>query len=299
MAHVTVKAPGKINLILHVGPQNSSGYHDLLTVFQGVDLWETVRAEDAAEFSLTVSGDVLLDEIPLDDTNLVIRAAKAVARITGYDGAAAFHIDKRVPVGGGMAGGSADAAASLIAVDALWGTKLSQVQLLELASELGSDVPFALEGYTQVGRGRGHLLEGVESLPFFWVVVPQPLHLSTPLVYSTLDTLRGDEVPVLPEAPSEALLDALFTGDAKALAAELVNDLAAPALMVAPEIQNALNLGTQLGALAGMVSGSGPTCVFLAEDALHQARLVDGFESEGHYALRASSPARGAHLPRA
>lgn len=296
MARVTVKAPGKINLALHVGPLNDQGYHDLLSVFQAVNLWETLVAEDAEEFSLSVSGDVVLDEIPLDESNLVIKAARAIQRVTGYEGAASFQIDKKVPVGGGMAGGSADAAAALIAADALWGTQLSQGQLLELAAELGSDVPFALEGYTQIGRGRGHLLEPVQSMPFHWVVVPLPLHLSTPLVYSTLDDMRRDDAPAVPRAPSQGLLDALFAGDARALAAELVNDLAAPALALAPQIQSVLASGEKLGALAGMVSGSGPTCVFLAEDAQHQSRLTDGFHTEGHYALGASSPARGAHL---
>lgn len=298
MARVTVKAPGKINLALHVGPLEASGYHDLLSVFQAVNVWETLTAEDASEFSLMVSGDVVLDEIPLDENNLVIKAARAVQRVSGFEGAAAFHIDKKVPVGGGMAGGSADAAAALMAVDALWGTKLSQVQLLELAAELGSDVPFSLEGYTQIGRGRGHLLEPIDSLPFHWVIVPQTLHLSTPLVYSTLDDMRGDRAPAVPQAPSRGLREALFAGDAHALAGELVNDLAAPAISLAPQIQTVLDKGSYLGALAGMVSGSGPTCVFLAEDAEHQARLADGFETEGLYALSASSPARGAHLLR-
>jgi 4-diphosphocytidyl-2-C-methyl-D-erythritol kinase len=296
MARVTVKAPGKINLALHVGPLEASGYHDLLSVFQAVDVWETLTAEDASEFSLTVSGDVVLDDIPLDENNLVIKAARAVQRVSGFEGAASFHIDKKVPVGGGMAGGSADAAAALVAVDSLWGTELSQVQLLELAAELGSDVPFSLEGYTQIGRGRGHLLERIDSLPFHWVIVPQTLHLSTPLVYSTLDGMRGESAPAAPSAPSQGLVDALFTGDAQALAGELVNDLAAAAMSLAPQIQSVLDTGAKLGALAGMVSGSGPTCVFLVEDAEHQAGLVDGFETEGLYALSASSPARGAHL---
>ena len=296
MARVTVKAPGKINLALHVGPLEASGYHDLLSVFQAVDVWETLTAEDASEFSLTVSGDVVLDEIPLDENNLVIKAARAVQRVSGFEGAAAFHIDKKVPVGGGMAGGSADAAAALVAVDSLWGTKLSQVQLLELAAELGSDVPFSLEGYTQIGRGRGHLLERIDSLPFHWVIVPQTLHLSTPLVYSTLDGMRGESAPAVPSAPSQGLVDALFSGDSQALAGELVNDLAAAAMSLAPQIQSVLDTGAKLGALAGMVSGSGPTCVFLVEDAEHQARLADGFETEGLFALSASSPARGAHL---
>ncbi len=298
MTTITVKAPGKINLALHVGPRDSSGYHELVTVFQAVDVWETLTAEHADQYSLRVSGDVVLDEIPLDDNNLVIKAARALAHRTGYAGAAAFHIDKKVPVGGGMAGGSADAAAALLAVDALWETGLSQLEVLDLAATLGSDVPFSLEGYTQIGRGRGHLLEKVDSLPFFWVVVPSPLHLSTPLVYSTLDELRGTGVPDLPSAPSTALLDALFAGDPHALAGELVNDLAKPALILAPQIQNVLDTGAGLGALAGMVSGSGPTCVFLAEDADHQGRLLDGFEGAGLYALAATSPARGAHLVR-
>jgi len=298
MARVTVRAPGKINLALHVGPREASGYHDLLSVFHAVDVWETLTAEDASEFSLTVSGDVVLDEIPLDENNLVIKAARAVQRLCGFEGAAAFHVDKQVTVGGGMAGGSADAAAALIAVDALWGTKLSQVQLLELAAELGSDVPFSLEGYTQIGRGRGHLLEPIDSLPFYWVIVPQTLHLSTPLVYSTLDVMRGESAPAVPPAPSRGLLDALFAGDAHELAGELVNDLAAPAISLAPQIESVLETGANLGALAGMVSGSGPTCVFLTKDAEHQARLSDGFEAAGIYALSASSPARGAHLLR-
>lgn len=295
MARVRVKAPGKINLALHVGPVDDQGYHELLSVFQAVDIWETVTVSHADEFSVSIAGDVVLDEVPLDENNLVMKAARAIQRVSGYQGAAALEIAKKVPVGGGMAGGSADAAAALIALDALWGTSLSQVQLLDIAAELGSDVPFLLEGYTQIGRGRGQLLEPVQSLPFHWVVVPLSLHLSTPLVYSTLDLLRESPPPALPRTPSEALLDALFRGDARALAPELVNDLAEPAISLAPRIQELLDIGTRLGAVAGMVSGSGPTCVFLAEDPDHQARVLDGFESEGWYALAASSPARGAH----
>ena len=295
MARVRVRAPGKINLALHVGPPEASGYHDLVTVFQAVDVWETVTAEDALEFSLTVAGDVVLDEIPVDGNNLVLQAARAVASATGHTGAARLHIDKKVPVGGGMAGGSADAAAALVAVDALWQTNLSHDQMREIAATLGSDVPFCLEGYTQVGRGRGHLLERVESEPFFWVAVPQPLHLSTPLVYQTLDNLRGELAPALPADPSQGLLDALVAGDAGALAGELVNDLAAPALSLAPQLQGVLDYGQQCGAVAGMISGSGPTCVFLTEDPDHQTHLLEKFLAEGHTAVRASSPVQGAH----
>lgn len=296
MASVTVRAPGKINLALHVGPRDDSGYHELLSVFQAVDVWETLTAEDAAEFSLEVVGDVVTDDIPLDENNLALQAARAVQKASGYDGAAALHITKRVPVGGGMAGGSADAAAALVALDALWETGLSREHLLDLAAELGSDVPFCLEGYTQIGRGRGHLLEPVSSRPFHWLIAPSTLHLSTTLVYSTLDEQRGDAAPEVPSAPSPGFLEALRSGDAVALAGELVNDLAAPAVSLAPGIPTVLDTGLSLGALAGMVSGSGPTCVFLAEDAAHQTSLLEGLTGVGVYALAATSPARGAHL---
>jgi len=296
MASVTVRAPGKINLALHVGPRDDSGYHELLSVFQAVDVWETLTAEDAAEFSLEVVGDVVTDDIPLDENNLALQAARAVQKASGYEGAAALHITKRVPVGGGMAGGSADAAAALVALDALWETGLSREHLLDLAAELGSDVPFCLEGYTQIGRGRGHLLEPVSSRPFHWLIAPSTLHLSTTLVYSTLDEQRGDAAPEVPSAPSPGFLEALRSGDAVALAGELVNDLAAPAVSLAPGIPTVLETGLSLGALAGMVSGSGPTCVFLAEDAAHQTSLLEGLTGEGVYALAATSPARGAHL---
>jgi len=279
-----------------VGPRDDSGYHELLSVFQAVDVWETLTAEDAAEFSLEVVGDVVTDDIPLDENNLALQAARAVQKASGYEGAAALHITKRVPVGGGMAGGSADAAAALVALDALWETGLSREHLLDLAAELGSDVPFCLEGYTQIGRGRGHLLEPVSSRPFHWLIAPSTLHLSTTLVYSTLDEQRGDAAPEVPSAPSPGFLEALRSGDAVALAGELVNDLAAPAVSLAPGIPTVLETGLSLGALAGMVSGSGPTCVFLAEDAAHQTSLLEGLSGEGVYALAATSPARGAHL---
>ncbi len=276
-----------------MGPRDDSGYHELLSVFQAVDVWETLTAEDAAEFSLEVVGDVVTDEIPLDENNLALQAARAVQKASGYDGAAALHITKRVPVGGGMAGGSADAAAALVALDALWETGLSRERLLECAAELGSDVPFCLEGYTQIGRGRGHLLEPVSSQPFYWVIVPSHVHLSTPWSIRLWMSSEEMQHPRCHAHPHPDYSKPWLPGDAPALAGELLNDLAAPALSLAPGIQTVLDTGSSLGALAGMVSGSGPTCVFLVEDVAHQTRLLDGFAGEGVYALAATSPARG------
>jgi len=293
---VTVKAPGKINLILQVGAPGPDGYHDLVTCFHAVDISETITVSHADEFSLSVAGSVSLDEIPLDGDNLAIRAAKALAALSGYQGGAKITIDKQVPVGGGMGGGSADAAGALVALNVLWQTGLDLAQLLAVAAPLGADVPFALLGGSAIGRGRGDHLTPVPSGIFHWVVLPSPVHLSTPQVYATLDALRGDEAVAAPREPSDEFLAAMASGDATALAPLLVNDLAPASLELHADLARTLSHGKDLGALAGMVSGSGPTLVFLAADAGSAQRLALGLEAGGHRALSVISPLRGAHL---
>lgn len=293
---VVARAPGKINLILRVGPPRSDGFHDLLTVFQAVDVWETITVAPANEFSITVSGDVNLGEIPLDASNIAMKAVAAVAQALGRTDAVSIHIDKKVPVGGGMGGGSADAAATLMAINELWAGGLSQVELLEIAATLGSDVPFILEGGSAVGRGRGEHLTPVSSLEFHWVVVPSAHHLSTPESYRRLDQIREGLDVVVPSDVPEAFLDALYGGDADGLAAHLINDMAPAAIALYPEIADTLEMGLSSGALAAMVSGSGPTCVLLARDGAHARTLAASCEENGHYARVVSSPARGAHL---
>ncbi len=295
---VIARAPGKINLVLRVGPRRADGYHDLLTCFQAVDIWETVALSPADEFSIAVSGDVNLGEIPLDGNNLAMKAVAAVARATGRADAVAILIDKKVPVGGGMGGGSADAAATLIAINELWQTGLSQVELLTIAAELGSDVPFLLEGGTAIGRGRGEILEPIKSLAFSWVIVPSMEHLATPGVYGRLDELRADVDVVLPESLPDAFLDALYRGDPEALAPHLINDMAQASLDLEPELEATLEKGLQCGALAVMVSGSGPTSAMLARDDAHANAIQASLRDQGHHCVITSSPARGAHLVR-
>ena len=295
---VIARAPGKINLVLRVGPRRADGYHDLLTCFQAVDIWETVALSPADEFSIAVSGDVNLGEIPLDGNNLAMKAVAAVARATGRADAVAILIDKKVPVGGGMGGGSADAAATLIAINELWQTGLSQVELLTIAAELGSDVPFLLEGGTAIGRGRGEILEPIKSLAFSWVIVPSMERLATPGVYGRLDELRADVDVVLPESLPDAFLDALYRGDPEALAPHLINDMAQASLDLEPELEATLEKGLQCGALAVMVSGSGPTCAMLARDDAHANAMQASLRDQGHHCVVTSSPARGAHLVR-
>lgn len=295
---VIARAPGKINLVLRVGPRRADGYHDLLTCFQAVDIWETVALSPADEFSIAVSGDVNLGEIPLDGNNLAMQAVAAVARATGRTDAVAILIDKKVPVGGGMGGGSADAAATLIAINELWHTGLSQVELLTIAAELGSDVPFLLEGGTAIGRGRGEILEPIKSLAFNWVIVPSMEHLATPGVYGRLDELRADVDVVLPESLPDTFLDALYRGDPEALAPHLINDMAQASLDLEPELEATLEKGLQCGALAVMVSGSGPTSAMLARDDAHANAIQASLRDQGHHCVITSSPARGAHLVR-
>jgi 4-diphosphocytidyl-2-C-methyl-D-erythritol kinase len=227
-----------------------------------------------------------------------MKAVAAVARATGRTDAVAILIDKKVPVGGGMGGGSADAAATLIAINELWHTGLSQVELLTIAAELGSDVPFLLEGGTAIGRGRGEILEPIKSLAFSWVIVPSMEHLATPGVYGRLDELRADVDVVLPESLPDAFLDALYRGDPEALAPHLINDMAQASLDLEPELEATLEMGITWGALAVMVSGSGPTCAMLARDQNHAQAIQAACSDSERYAVVTSSPARGAHLVR-
>ena len=293
---VIARAPGKINLVLRVGPRRADGYHDLLTCFQAVNIWESVALSPAEEFSIALTGDVNLGEIPLDSNNLAMKAVAAVAQATGRTDAVAIRIDKKVPVGGGMGGGSADAAATLIAINEMWQAGLSQVELLDIAAELGSDVPFLLEGGTAIGRGRGEVLEPVKSLPLHWAIVPSMEHLATPGVYGRLDELRADVDVVLPPSLPEAFIDALNQGDAQALAPHLINDMAQAAIDLDPGLAHTLELGLQASALAVMVSGSGPTCAMLARDQKHAEDIQNFVSSAGRHAVITSSPARGAHL---
>ena len=271
---VHVRAPGKINVFLGVGARHDDGYHALATVFQAVSLYEDVIAHRADDFSVTVSGVDDPDSVPLDDRNLAMRAAKLLASATDYSGGVALQIRKSVPVAGGMGGGSADAAAALVACDALWGTGLSPSRLHELAARLGADVPFALHGGTAVGTGRGDQLNpALARGRFDWVLVTSDEGLSTPVVYQRLDALRAvegalaDDPPVSLDVPIP-VLQALRSGDPALLAESLHNDLQAAAVHERPDLAETIQIGIREGALAGIISGSGPTVALLCDGLL-------------------------------
>ncbi|WP_030673761.1 4-(cytidine 5'-diphospho)-2-C-methyl-D-erythritol kinase [Streptomyces sp. NRRL B-1347] len=292
---VTVRVPAKVNVQLAVGPARPDGFHDLANVFLAVGLYDEVTVAPADELRVTCSGPDAA-QVPLDRTNLAARAALALAERHGRPADVHVHIAKDIPVAGGMAGGSADAAGALLACDALWGTGASRDELLDICAELGSDVPFSLVGGAALGTGRGEQLQELAvGGDFHWVFAVADGGLSTPAVYREFDRLTPD-APA-PEA-SPALLEALRTGDATALAAALSNDLQAAALSLFPALADTLKAGTEAGALAALVSGSGPTTAFLVKDADAAERVAAALRASGtcRTARAATSPAPGARV---
>ncbi|MER7204491.1 4-(cytidine 5'-diphospho)-2-C-methyl-D-erythritol kinase, partial [Streptomyces sp. NPDC000188] len=202
---VTVRVPAKVNVQLAVGAARPDGFHDLANVFLAVGLHDDVTATAADELTLTCEGPGA-DQVPLDRTNLAARAAIALGERYGIEPRVHLHIDKDIPVAGGMAGGSADAAGALVACDALWGTGATRDELLEICAELGSDVPFSLVGGAALGTGRGEKLQLLDvGGKFWWVFAAADGGLSTPAVYGEFDRLAEGRAVPEPEA-SPALL---------------------------------------------------------------------------------------------
>jgi 4-diphosphocytidyl-2-C-methyl-D-erythritol kinase len=293
---VTVRAPAKINLHLGVGAPREDGFHPLMTVYHAVDLYDAVTVAPAEDWSVVVvpDGPIDLRDVPLDETNLAVRAGRALAAHHGLDAAASIEIRKGIPVAGGMAGGSADAAATLVALDRLWGLGSDDETLFGLAAALGSDVPFGLVGRNALGTGRGEQVEqlpGVES-PRWWVVVPPSGDgLSTPAVYRRFDDLAPD-APAQPRAPHRLVE---FLEDPVAdLAPLLHNDLQPAALDLRPDLAALLEAGEAVGALRGLVSGSGPTCVFLCADESGALEVSRSLRASYDVVLVASGPVTGA-----
>lgn len=297
---VHVRAPGKLNLFFEVGDAQDDGYHEVASAYQAVSLYEDLWAEGADEFTVSISGTVDVAGVPADDRNLALRAARLVAQKIGHTGGAHLEIVKHVPVAGGMGGGSADAAAALVACDALWGADLGSAQLHQLAARLGADVPFSLMGGTAIGTGRGDQLSpALAKGRFDWVVVPSDAGLSTPEVYAHLDALRTrPDIVSATRAPAvdPGVLQALRAGDPVVLAEHVRNDLQAAALSLRPVLREALELGDRAGALAGMVSGSGPTLAFLAGDTESALELQVVLSAAGYEALHVHGPVHGARV---
>jgi len=282
-----------VNLHLGVGPLRPDGFHELVTVFHAVDLVDSVTASPAPRLSLSVHGEA--DGVPTDSANLAWRAAILLAEHASVEPSVRLEITKAIPVAGGMAGGSADAAAALVACAELWGVPRSV--LPGLAARLGSDVAFPLLGGTALGTGRGEVLTPAEAPgSLHWVFALAAHGMSTAEAYRELDRQRAAGSAPPPALDAAPMLDALRSGDPRRVAAALSNDLQPAALALAPALRRTLDAGRDLGALAGIVSGSGPTCAFLCPDADAARRLAPALAAEGgcRTTRAACGPAPGA-----
>ena len=305
-AGVTARCPAKVNLTLGVGPLRSDGFHELATVYQAVSVYDevTVVEVQAGDPTPLITVENASGEVPTGESNLAWKAVAALARHTGHEPNVRLTIRKGIPVAGGMAGGSADAAATLVAADALWNTDLTKDELAAIASEIGSDVPFLIHGGTAVGTGRGEVISpALARGDFHWVFALAEGGLMTPAVYKELDRLRDADKPQGAKgAPAasvpDALMAALRNGDAEALGAALSNDLQRAALSLKPKLKLTLDVGAEYNALGAVVSGSGPTVAFLVKSHEAALDLAVALTASGtcRTVLRASGPVSGARV---
>jgi 4-diphosphocytidyl-2-C-methyl-D-erythritol kinase len=297
---VVVRVPAKINLQLAVGPLGADGFHEVTTVFQAISLFDDVTLKHAPEnsgVSLTLSGSTS-NGVPVDDENLAVRAAKLMADKYDLSTDLAIHLKKEIPVAGGMAGGSADAAGVIVAMDALFEIGLSRDEMEVIAAQLGSDVPFGISGGISIGRGRGdQLTPALSRGNYHWVLALSGQGLSTPAVYQECDRLR-EGLDIASPQVSDSMMQALRAGDPIALGAALSNDLQAAACSLRPALRLVLDVGRDYGALGSIVSGSGPTVAFLVEDEEKSMDLTVALSSSGVVAgvVQASGPVHGARV---
>jgi 4-diphosphocytidyl-2-C-methyl-D-erythritol kinase len=265
---VTVRVPAKVNLQLSVGPRESDGFHNLVTVFQAISIYDDITVAFApakSGVSISISGDQR-HGVPADESNLAMKAIALMAKEYDLEIDAHLEIKKSIPVAGGMAGGSADAAAAIVAIDYLYSLGMSREEMSEVAAQLGSDVPFMLSGGTAIGTGHGDQLTAALSRgTYHWVLALSSVGLSTPAVYGECDRLRS-ELEIAEPATNEQLMQALLAADPKAVGAHLINDLQAAACSLRPALRLVLDVGQEYGALGALVSGSGPTVAFLVSD---------------------------------
>jgi 4-diphosphocytidyl-2-C-methyl-D-erythritol kinase len=295
-----VRVPAKVNLQLSVGPRESNGYHNLVSVFQAVSIFDEVtltKSHPGSGVTISITGEQT-HGVPEDGTNLAVKAAQLIGDKFDLDVDVHIEVKKSIPVAGGMAGGSADAAATLVAMDALYKLEATREELLELGSQLGSDVPFMIAGGTAVGTGRGDQLTAALSRgTYHWVFALSTVGLSTPAVYAECDRMRA-ELEVADPKVSDALMQALLSGDPELVGRSLTNDLQNPACSLRPALSLVLEVGRDYGALGAIVSGSGPTVAFLVADEEAGLDLAVALTASGVVGsvARATGPVHGARV---
>ena len=295
---VVTRVPGKINLQLSVGPLQRDGYHPVATVFQAVSIFDDVKIALSDKPGITIHSAKSDERLPLDKNNLAFKAAELMAKKFDISDGMEITLNKEIPIAGGMAGGSADAGATIVGIDALFSLGLKRNEMEKIGSQLGADIPFTISGGTAIGTGRGDQITPVLSRgSYSWVLALSSSGLSTPAVYNECDRLR-EGLQVAPPHVSDSLLQALSAGDAVALGKALSNDLQPAACSLKPALRLILDVGLDYGALGGLVSGSGPTVAFLAEHEDHALDLVVALTSSGVVGnvVRASGPVPGARV---
>jgi 4-diphosphocytidyl-2-C-methyl-D-erythritol kinase len=260
-------APAKINWTLEVLGRRPDGFHNVKTILQTIDLSDSLELETAAELTLEATGAGL----PPPEENLAMRAARLVRDRTGYSGGARMRLTKTIPVGDGLGGGSSDAAAALRGLDRLWRLALPHERLVELAAEVGSDVPFFLRGGTALAEGRGERITPLPDAPttaILVVVPPLSIQQKTRRMYSLLE-LRdyGDG------AASDRLADALRQGR-RLKESDLYDVFGSLAFKAFPELQTCRQALIQAGARAVHLAGSGPALFVLVRDEEQRERLA-------------------------
>ena len=297
---VTVRVPAKVNLQLSVGPRESDGFHNLVSVFQAISIFDDVtvsKSHAGSGVTISVTGEHT-HGVPEDHSNLAVKAALLVG--SKFDFAVDVHIEvkKSIPVAGGMAGGSADAAATLIAMDALFQLEMSREELHAMGSELGSDVPFMISGGTAIGQGRGDQLTAALSRgTYHWVLALSSVGLSTPAAYTECDRMRA-ELDIAAPQVSDVLMQSLLAADAIGVGSALTNDLQNAACSLRPALSLVLEVGRDYGALGAIVSGSGPTVAFLVADEDAGLDLAVALTASGVVGsvTRAHGPVHGAKV---
>ena len=297
---VVTRVPGKVNLQLSVGPLGDDGFHEVTTVFQAISLFDDVTVTEGKSGSgttISVTGQTA-NGVPADASNLAIRAAQLMMKEFELSPDLEIKLKKEIPVAGGMAGGSADAAGVIVGLDSLYELGLSRDEMEKIASQIGSDVPFSLSGGVAIGTGRGdQITTALAKGSYTWVLALSSQGLSTPAVYQECDRLREGLSIASPQV-SEPLMQALRAGDSKALGKSLLNDLQAAACSLRPALRLVLDVGIDYGALGGIVSGSGPTVAFLVSDEEHAMDLTVALSASGVVSsiTRAVGPAHGARI---
>jgi len=297
---VVVRVPGKINLQLSVGPLEKTGFHEVATVFQAVSLFDDVIVKSGLPndgIEIKISGENT-DHIPVNQNNLAYKAAELMAKKYKVSTDLSIHLKKNIPVAGGMAGGSANAAGVIVGIDAIYNLGLKRDDMEKVGREIGSDVPFAISGGIAIGTGKGdQITPALSRGNYHWVLALSASGLSTPAVYNECDRLR-EGMSIIAPSVSEPLMQALRSGDAKELGKTLSNDLQAAACSLRPALRLILDVGMDYGALGGLVSGSGPTVAFLAEDEEHSLDLIVALKTSGVVGnvLHVGGPVHGARV---